>query len=87
MTRPTPKKDFAPRDTSAFARGGSTRMLGKGDRTTTATEDAAGRQTPGQTTTKSQDNPKFARGGKRIPGFSVSLPAQPGHCAPIHKGR
>jgi hypothetical protein len=86
MTRPTPKRQIE-RDTSAFASGGQAKMLGKGDRTVTATQDAAGRQTPGQTTTKSKDNPRFTRGGPKIKGFSISLPAVGGHCAPIHKGR
>jgi hypothetical protein len=39
MTRPTPKIEQQ-RATSAFARGGKTRMLGKGNRTLTATPDA-----------------------------------------------
>ena len=71
----------------SFLKGGKTPMLGKGDRTKTATADAAGDQTPAQTAQKSKNDLRYAKGGSKIPGFSVSLPAVGGHCAPIHKGR
>jgi hypothetical protein len=86
MTRPTPKRERE-RDTNSFARGGQTRMLGKGTRTTTATPDAAGEQTPGQTTTKSRDNPRFARGGPKNTGYGLALPAVGGATAPTRLGR
>jgi hypothetical protein len=47
-----------------------------------------GEQTSGQTTTKSKDNLQRAKGGRpRDEGWGIAYPAQPGHCAPIHKGR
>jgi hypothetical protein len=75
------------RDTSAFARGGKTHMLGKRDRTITAMPDAAGAQTPGQTANKSKDNPKFARGGSKNQGYGLALPAVGGATAPTRLGR
>jgi hypothetical protein len=41
-------------------------MLGRGDRTVTATEDAAGQQTAGQTAMKSKDNLSRAKGGPKV---------------------
>jgi hypothetical protein len=40
-------------------------MHGKGDRTITAPEDAAGPQTPGRTSQKSKENPRFPEGGRK----------------------
>lgn len=40
-------------------------MLGRGDRTVTATEDAAGEQTPAITSQKSKSKQKFAEGGSQ----------------------
>lgn len=40
-------------------------MHGKGDRTQVATEDSAGPQTPGITSSKSKANPRFAEGGAK----------------------
>ena len=65
-----------------FAKGGKTRMFGTGDRTRAATSDAAGRQTKGQTSSKSATNPKFAGGGKTRVGFSPAEPAKAGRTAP-----
>jgi hypothetical protein len=84
MTRPTSKRERE-RDTDSFARGGKTHMLGKGTRTATTTPDAAGEQTPGAN--KSKDNRRSAKGGPPVHVGGLALPAQPGHCAPIHKGR
>jgi hypothetical protein len=85
--RAAPKHQIE-RDTSAFASGGNTPMFGRGDRTRTATQDAAGTQTPGQTTTKSKDNLQRAKGGRpRDEGWGVALAAQPGCCAPVRPDR
>jgi hypothetical protein len=87
MVAPTPKLEKQ-NGRWTFAEGGKTRMLGKGDRTTTATPDAAGTQTSGQTTTKSRDNLPRAKGGRRIDeGWGLALPAQPGMCAPARPDR
>jgi hypothetical protein len=48
-----------------YAKGGDTAMAGKGDRTKTATVDAAGEQAPARTSQQSQDNPPFAEGGTK----------------------
>jgi hypothetical protein len=86
MVAPKPKVEK--QRGKSFAEGGATHMLGKGTRTRTATEDAAGEQTPGQTAMRSKDNLSRAKGGRRIDeGWGVALPAQPGCCAPIRKGR
>jgi hypothetical protein len=60
-----------------YARGGNTPMFGKGDRVKTATSDAAGKQTPAQTSQKSKDNPKAAKGGPKIPAGSIGGVARP----------
>ena len=65
MVAPTPKLEKH-RGTYTFAAGGRTKMFGKGDRTRTATPDAAGTQTPGQTAMRSRDNLSRAKGGRRI---------------------
>ena len=62
-----------------FAQGGDTPMFGTGDRTKTTTQDAAGPQTPKQTSSKTQSNPKFAEGGSsHMFGYSPSVPAKAG---------
>jgi hypothetical protein len=83
MVAPKPKKpkpDVERRAT--YARGGSTRMFGRDDRTETATTDAAGEQTPGQTASKSKDNLRFAAGGEKVPRSVGGLArrARPGEC-------
>lgn len=63
-----------------FAKGGDTPMFGHGDRTTTASSDAAGSQKPGVTEhdPKGSDG-KFAKGGSgKMFGYSPSEPARAG---------
>jgi hypothetical protein len=74
---------------TTFAKGGATMMLGKGDRTRTASSDAANVQTAGRTGHKtSGKNLKHAEGGPRTSGTSVSEKAKPGRTAPAStKGR
>ena len=71
-----------------FAKGGSDRMLGKGDRTTTASKDAANTQAAGVTGHKTPGkNLKQPTGGPKTPrGVSAAAPASAGHTAP-RKGR
>jgi hypothetical protein len=76
------KKDRE-RDTSTFAKGGkggANRMLEE------VPAEPAPRGRTGPTSAKAPGS-LHARGGPRQKGFSVSLPAVGGHCAPIHKGR
>jgi hypothetical protein len=81
MTRPTPKVEK--QRGRSFAEGGATHMLGKGTRTRTATEDAAGTQMAGQTAMRSKDNLSRAKGGRRIDDkWGIAYPAQPGMCGP-----
>lgn len=62
-----------------FAKGGTTPMFGSGDRTVTASSDAAGEQAPGGTAHKTSSNPKYAEGGKgKMFGFNPSVPATAG---------
>jgi hypothetical protein len=87
MTHPTPKLEKQ-RGVYTFAAGGRTKMFGSGDRTRTATPDAAGVQTPGQTANKSRDNLQRAKGGRRIDDkWGIAYPAQPGCCAPVRPDR
>ena len=73
---------------AVFAEGGSTKMLGKGDRTRTAPSDAANAQAPGVTEHKTSGrNLTRASGGPRMSGPSLSMPAKAGHTAPPRKGR
>ena len=66
-----------------FAEGGDTPMFGTGDRTKTTTQDAAGPQTPKQTSSKTTSNPKFAEGGSnKMFGYSPSVPAKAGITGP-----
>ena len=64
-----------------LAEGGATKMAGKGDRTTTAPEDSAGKQQPGSTAHKtSSRGSMLAEGGSRhgMFGKQVAGPAQGG---------
>jgi hypothetical protein len=85
-SKTAPKRQIE-RDTSAFAEGGKTHMLGQGDRTVTATSDAAGQQTAGQTANRSKDNRRFAKGGPKNIGYGLALPAVGGATAPTRLGR
>jgi hypothetical protein len=70
MTKPTPKpKKPDVQRGAAYARGGDTKMFGRGDRTRVAVEDSAGRQTSGITSQKAKSKPTFAGGGgdKMVP--------------------
>jgi hypothetical protein len=71
----------------SFSKGGKTPMLGKGDRTMTATADSAGTQSPARTGQKSTDNRSAAKGGAPTHGRSVSMPAKPSRTAPAKAGR
>lgn len=63
-----------------FAEGGDTPMFGKGDRTTTASTDAAGPAASGVTEKDTKgDGGKFAKGGGgKMFGYSPSEPARAG---------
>ncbi len=65
---------------AAFAKGGTTPMFGKGDRTVTAPSDAAGTATPGETYKDPENSGgKHAEGGKtKMFGYTGSLPARGG---------
>jgi hypothetical protein len=78
MIAPTPKKEL--KRGTTFARGGSTKMF---------KPQAAGPDRPGNTGKDQTAAPgaKRASGGPRTSGYSLSLPAVGGHCAPIRKGR
>jgi len=80
--KPQKEKKFTQRRTD-FAEGGSTHMHGRGDRTITATPDAAGQQTEGQTSQKSKSNPKFVKGGspRGMLNEQAADPAPAGHTA------
>jgi hypothetical protein len=66
-------------DNATFAEGGDTPMFGTGDRTKTTTNDAAGAQTAGQTSSDSKNNPKYAAGGSsKMFGFNPAVPAKAG---------
>jgi hypothetical protein len=73
---------------TTFAKGGAAnRMLGKGDRTRTASSDAANTQAQGVTGHKTSlgQNLKQAAGGSRTSGAaSLSKPAAPGRTG--HEG-
>jgi hypothetical protein len=76
------KKQESEKDVK-FAEGGKTPMFGKGDRTVTATEDAAGEQTPGQTSSDSKNDPKYAEGGsEKMFSFHPSVKATGGITGP-----
>jgi hypothetical protein len=76
--KPKPKRSIQ-RDTD-FAEGGNTKMH---------RQQAAGPITPARTGKIQNAAPgkRAATGGPRTKGYSLALPAQPGHTAPIHKGR
>jgi hypothetical protein len=78
MVTPKPKPEKARRAALAEG-GGSNRMFGRGDRTKTA--HPAGEQTPGRTSQKSKDNPKFAEGGHGRLGQQAADPALAGRTA------
>src|SRR6516165_4975817 len=81
--RTPPPKTSAPRR-AALAKGGETPIFGRGDRTKTATADAAGEQTEGQTSQKSKNNPKFVKGGGRdMIGQQAADPAPAGRTAKV----
>jgi hypothetical protein len=64
-----------------FAKGGTTPMFGKGDRTVTAPQEQAGEQTPGGTAhdPSGGGGDKFAKGGStKMFGYSGSVPATSG---------
>lgn len=64
-----------------FAKGGTTPMFGKGDRTVTAPQEQAGEQTAGGTAHKPSGGggDKFASGGtNKMFGYCGSEPAQAG---------
>jgi hypothetical protein len=64
-----------------FAKGGTTPMFGKGDRTVTAPQEQAGSQTPGGTAHKPDggSGDKFAKGGSgKMFGYAASQPATAG---------
>ena len=65
---------------ATFAKGGTTPMFGKGDRTVTAPSDAAGEQKPGVTEHDPEGSGgKYASGGStKMFGYTGSLPAQAG---------
>jgi hypothetical protein len=88
MTKPTPKRETE--RGAAYARGGkgdNQKMLGRGDRTVTATLDSAGEQTAGQTANRSKNNLTRAKGGRRIDNkWGIAYPAQPGMCGPAKPG-
>ncbi len=64
-----------------FAKGGTTHMFGKGDRTVTASEEQAGSQDSG-TTAHDPDGgsgDKFAKGGSgKMFGYAAAQPAEAG---------
>jgi len=63
-----------------FAKGGTTPMFGKGDRTTTAPSDAAGTATPGETYKDPENSgDKFAKGGStKMFGYEGAVPGSAG---------
>lgn len=63
-----------------FAEGGDTPMFGTGDRTVTATPEAAGPRKPGVTgKAVTGDGGKYAEGGKeKMFGYSPAVPAKAG---------
>lgn len=64
-----------------FAKGGTTPMFGKGDRTVTAPQEQAGEQTPGGTAhdPSGGGGDKFAKGGSsKMFGYAGSQPAEAG---------
>jgi hypothetical protein len=65
-----------------FGKGGSTKMLGRGDRTKVATADSAGEQTPAITSQKAKDKRKFAEGGTMPRSGGLASPAKPEHTGP-----
>jgi hypothetical protein len=73
------KKSSAQHDIE-FAEGGSRKMF---------KPQAAGPAKPAITGKDQTPAPgaKRASGGPRTKGYSLALPAQPGHTAPMHKGR
>jgi hypothetical protein len=80
---PTPKLTKQHGAYTFFAsggKGGAARMLDE----VPAERAPRGRTGPSQVKAPGS---KAARGGPKVLGFSVSLPAVGGHCAPIHKGR
>jgi hypothetical protein len=79
MVTPKPKKE-SERPRTAFAEGGKTKMFGK-DATHTRTDHPAGEQTPGRTSQKSKNNPKFAEGGHGKVGQQAADPAPAGRTA------
>ena len=83
MAKPmAPKKEHSENNVK-FAKGGTTPMFGKGDRTVTATEDAAGQQTPAQTTSESKTDRKYATGGStKMFGFNPAVTAKSGITGP-----
>jgi hypothetical protein len=85
MTKPTPKpKKPDVQRGAAYARGGDTKMFGKGDRTKVATEDSAGPQTPAITSQKARDKNKFAEGGSRH-GMVARQAAEPAMAGRVRK--
>ena len=81
MRTPGPKKSTPRR--AELAEGGTTPMHGRGDRTKTATTDAAGTQRPSITGQEAKDNPKLAKGGSRQGMFKAQAadPAPAGRTA------
>jgi len=73
---------------AAFAKGGTTQMLGKGDRTRTAPSDAANVQAAGVTGHKTPGrNMKQPTGGPKLPrNVTVAAPAKPGRSGAV-RGR
>ena len=68
-----------------LAKGGDTKMAGRGDRTTTAPEDSAGKQAPGSTAHKTASRGSIlAEGGKGHLGKQAADPAPPGRTAKPH---
>ena len=76
--KPRPKKPTLVR--ASLARGGSTSMAGRGDRTKTSDADAAGTQQPGGTAHKTPSRgSQLAEGGKQhMMGKQAADPARPG---------
>src|SRR5262249_37634256 len=67
---------------AAYAQGGSTRMFGRGDRTTTAATEAANTQKPGAVGHKTGAGPRFAAGSESPRSGGVSKPASPSRTGP-----
>src|SRR5262249_43659831 len=80
VTAPETKKSKQPRGADSAKGGGSSAMLGGGDRTVSAPDDAAGKQQSGSTGHRTSGVKKFAEGGKVRATGGEARRALPGAC-------